>query len=115
MSRHQIILCYTVSQYRKNRDGRNKPAMTKLEAPASLRFSRRSAPPRAAFDRQTKISALPQGIVLRQKTTLYAVDGSWIGTPSLIKAKFLDARSTQQSREHKVSFAASRLVLNTVV
>src|SRR5215467_2303284 len=58
---------------------------------------------------------LPQGIVLKQKTTLYAVDGSWIGTPSLSKGKLLDARSMQQSWEPKDSFDAARLVIKPVL
>src|SRR5258708_34854352 len=61
------------------------------------------------------IGPLPQRIVLQQKTTFYAVDGSWIGTSSLRKGEFFRARSAQQPRRAIVSFHAARLVIESVV
>src|SRR5215471_15313948 len=59
--------------------------------------------------------ALPQRIVLQQKTTLYAVDGFRIGTSSLRKGELFHARSTQQPWEAVVSFNTARLVIKSVV
>jgi hypothetical protein len=59
--------------------------------------------------------ALPQGIVLKQKTTLYVVYGSRIVTSSLRKGEFFHAPSMQQSREAEVSFDAAGLVINSVL
>src|SRR5215471_12404021 len=61
------------------------------------------------------ILALPQRIVLKQKTALYVVDGSWIGPSSLRKGKLFHAPSMQQSRQAKVSFDATRLVIKSVL
>src|ERR1700680_2785951 len=62
-----------------------------------------------------KIGALPQRIVLKQKTTLYVVYGSRIGTSSLRKGEIFHAPSMQQPREAKVSFDAARLVIKSVL
>src|ERR1700730_16681511 len=61
-----------------------------------------------------KIGALPQRIVLKQKTTLYVVYGSRIGTSSLRKGEIFHPPSMQQPREAKVSFDAARLVIESV-
>src|SRR5712671_2222940 len=61
------------------------------------------------------IRALPQRIVLKQKTTLYVVDGSRIGTSSLREGELFDAPATQQPRKAKVSFDAARLVIKSVL
>src|ERR1700736_4224324 len=62
-----------------------------------------------------KIGALPQRIVLKQKTTLYVVYGSRIGTSSLRKGELFHAPSMQQPWEAKVSFDAARLVIKSVL
>src|SRR5215468_10568682 len=61
------------------------------------------------------IRALPQRIVLKQKTALYVVDSSWIGTSSLRKSELFHAPSMQQSGQAKVSFDAARLVIKSVL
>src|SRR3984893_18599967 len=62
-----------------------------------------------------KIGALPQRIVLKQKTTLYVVYGSRIGTTSLRKGEFFHAPAMQQPREAEVSFDAAGLVIKSVL